>query len=509
VRVDLTGKDQRDKAGERIHSEDAYEFLTQQAGLRSDEVRRQTAELKELKDDDLLSEYCPVRAIITKDALREGWDCPFAYVLAILSSGTAATALTQMIGRVLRQPQAERTGHQVLDQAYVFCKDLHVSEAVARIKKGLEQEGMGDLADDIDVGGSGAGVKAEIQIRMREKFRGTRIMVPRVLHREGKKAFRDIGYERDILSAIDWEQFHYRRAGEFTFADDSSAGRVAVDVDFENTPKFQLDTQAAQPESVVETRLDRPALVRRMLDVIPNPWQGMRILDAALEILRARKDVTEARLIAAKFQLIDDMLVDLREQVDAAAERVFRGKVGAGDIVFKLLAAPFDDLNFAFEEVATANVADGAKPLFRHGMGELERSLYDRVFESDVNGYEKEVALYLDEASAVGWWWRIVARKGWALKGWRRGNIYPDFLVKLESDGAQARMLVLETKGKQLGGSDDTVFKQKVFALLEQAYANGKEAGAVELFADRPDAMRFSILLQEQNWKSKLAETTA
>ena len=52
----------------------------------------------ELADEDLLSDTSPVRFIITKDALREGWDCPFAYVLAVLSRTTATTVLTQMIG---------------------------------------------------------------------------------------------------------------------------------------------------------------------------------------------------------------------------------------------------------------------------------------------------------------------------------------------------------------------------------------------------------------------------
>jgi type III restriction enzyme len=123
LRVDRTGSDQRERGGELVHSEDAFEYLTQKAGVAAESIRRQTAELKELKDDDLLSPYCPVRFIITKDALREGWDCPFAYVLTILSKGTARTALTQMIGRVLRQPHALRTGVEALDEAHVFCAE--------------------------------------------------------------------------------------------------------------------------------------------------------------------------------------------------------------------------------------------------------------------------------------------------------------------------------------------------------------------------------------------------
>jgi type III restriction enzyme len=208
IRVDLTGSDQREKRGERVHSEDAFEYLTQKAGVPPEAVRRQTAQLKELKDDNLLSPYCPVRFIITKDALREGWDCPFAYVLAILSKGTAQTALTQMIGRVLRQPQAARTGVDALDEAHVFCAEVAVADAVKNIKAGLEQEGMGDLGSDI-VDGGGKSELEELTIEMRKAFRGKRIMVPRVLHREGKKKYRELYYEADELEHVEIGAFSY------------------------------------------------------------------------------------------------------------------------------------------------------------------------------------------------------------------------------------------------------------------------------------------------------------
>ena len=205
VRVDRTGKDQREKGGELVHAEDAFEFLTQKAGVPPEAIRRQTAEMKELKDDDLLSPYCGVRVIITKDALREGWDCPFAYVLAILSRGTANTALTQMIGRVLRQPHAQNTNVPTLDETHIFCANVEVADAVANIKKGLEAEGMGDLSGDIVIGGKGKADTEEVTVRIRKQFRGKRIMVPRVLHRDGKKKFRDLDYEADVLADIDFE----------------------------------------------------------------------------------------------------------------------------------------------------------------------------------------------------------------------------------------------------------------------------------------------------------------
>ncbi len=486
IRVDRTGKDQRDVKGGLIHSEDAFDYLTQKAGMPPEAIRRQTAELKELKDDDLLSSSCGVRAIITKDALREGWDCPFAYVLAILSKGTAERALTQMIGRVLRQPHAARTGVEALDEAHVFCADVAVADAVARIKDGLEAEGMGDIAGDIVTGGAGA-KRDEVTVQFRGPFRGKRIMVPRVLHREGKRGFRDLDYEADVLRYVEWESLTYRRAGEFQVAEYDAATRHSFAIDIAEADQFELERKAEGASEAVAQTLDRPALIRRMLDVIPNPWQGARILDKALAVLRKR--ATEPEIIASRLELVNHMKDDLQEQIEAETERIFRDKVANGDIVFKLLAAPFDDLNFEFKEIFTTHIAnaDAATPLFHANGQTLHRALYEPAFKSNFNRFEGDMALYIDDNEAVKWWWRIAARRDWGLQGWMRNKVYPDFLVQLESDGETARLLVIETKGKHLEGSIDTEFKTKFFELLEGAYTLGKEAGEVELFADAPE----------------------
>ena len=98
MRVERTGRDQRD--GERIHAEDVREYLVQSLGVPADAVAVKSSELDELRGKDLLSELSPVRWIITKAALMEGWDCPFAYVLVMLDNTQAQRALTQLVGRV-------------------------------------------------------------------------------------------------------------------------------------------------------------------------------------------------------------------------------------------------------------------------------------------------------------------------------------------------------------------------------------------------------------------------
>jgi type III restriction enzyme len=447
-------------------------------------------------------EHCPVRVIITKDALREGWDCPFAYVLAILSKGTAETALTQMTGRVLRQPQAMRTGIEVLDEAHVFCADVDVGEAVAHIKHGLEAEGMGDLAGEIKIS-NGSGETTEIEAHFREKFRGKRIMMPRVLHRDGKRKYRELDYDADVLARVDFERLSWREAESFNLAAYDVGKQEGFTVDLAAGDEFALQARAAA-ETIVDSPLDRSSLIRRMLDVVPNPWQGARILDEALAKLRKR--ASEEEIIVARLTLVENIKRDIHKQAEAAAEQTFREKVKSGDIVFKLLAAPLDDLNFEFIERYTTHIAlsDAGLPLLQAGGKPLDRALYDRVFRKDFNDFEAKVALYLDGRDAVAWWWRIAARRDWGLQGWMKNKVYPDFLIRLDPDDQTVRLLVLETKGKHLEGSEDTQFKEKFFKLLEEAYALGREAGEVEMFANSPKSMRFRILLQEQAWQNDL-----
>jgi len=104
IRVERTGKDQRD--GKKIHVLDARDYLVERLSVKEEEIRIKSSEKDELGDTDLFDPLCPVKYIITKEALQEGWDCSFAYILTLLDNTTASTPLTQMVGRVLRQPEA-------------------------------------------------------------------------------------------------------------------------------------------------------------------------------------------------------------------------------------------------------------------------------------------------------------------------------------------------------------------------------------------------------------------
>lgn len=502
VRVERTGKDQRDKTS--IHAEDAREYLVAKLGAKPEEIRVKSSETDELGDEDLLLDTCPVRFIITKDALREGWDCPFAYVLAVLSRTTAKTAITQMIGRVLRQPEARRTDVPALDQCYVFTFDQEVSAAVAGVQAGLADEGMGDLADQIQVGsGKNNASSSSKKIHRAKKFTGVRVFLPRVFSKDAKGSLRAFDYDRDLLSRVDWSALRFAARDTHTLGEAEMYSRTVTAISVEtNDGKTKFTGQTSTPEAIaVEESLELAPLVRLLGDVVPNPWQAARILEDALEALRAR-GATDAQIQTNRLPLIQSIRTDLRVQVNAATEKLFRELLEKERITFRLEATNDPKLNWELAETLTLNVATNDHTLQRKDGLELERHLFEVIYQKQLNGLERNLAWYLDAEKAVKWWHRIAVQQDWHLQGWQRQKVYPDFLVCLDQASEdEMRFAVLETKGLHLKGNDDTAYKLRLFELLSAHSASAVTAGELKLGL-KHSQLRFELLM-ENDWELK------
>ncbi len=129
---------------ERVDAcEPLRERLATDFGILKDEVKISTGELDELREiKDISSPKCPVRYIITVQKLREGWDCPFAYVLCSLKETRSATAIEQIVGRVLRLPSARAKKHPDLNCAYAFSVSGSITEVLAELREALESNGF-------------------------------------------------------------------------------------------------------------------------------------------------------------------------------------------------------------------------------------------------------------------------------------------------------------------------------------------------------------------------------
>jgi len=129
-----------------ITVETVRETLINDHHIPAEQIKEATGENNELYDiPDIKTANCPVRFIITVQALREGWDCPFAYVLCSVAELRASTAVEQILGRVLRMPNAKRKGRPELNRAYAFATSSSFEETAKALKDALVDSGFNRL----------------------------------------------------------------------------------------------------------------------------------------------------------------------------------------------------------------------------------------------------------------------------------------------------------------------------------------------------------------------------
>ena len=500
VQVERTGKDQIEKGF--IHANNAKEFLLS-AGLTEREIAIKTSDTNDLNEPeniDLLKETCPVRVIITKQALQEGWDCPFAYLLCSLSGSKNINAMTQLVGRILRQPNAQRTGITLLDECYVFCLHGQTKAIVEAIKGGLEQDGMADLALEIrEMNGGGGGGQKRRAVKRRPAFAKLEIFLPLVNWVE-KHTVRALDYEQDILLGLDWRKVSMK----------ALADKIPADANITNTQMTRVTVtdgsggeffSASPTEEVSETPHFDPVYATRIVsDLVPNAWVARELVGELLKHLKA-KGFDDAKFGALSSLILEETRKHLAAERDRLAEAKFMDDVTAERVQFRLRT---DTHNWKMPAELPTDLPPDAATLVRPSGNAIDKSLFAPAYREDYNGDEKEFACYLDENAALKWWHRNVARAGYFVQGWKPHRVYPDFIFALRREGKAEKMVVIETKGDQLDNLD-TDYKRRLLRLMAERYRFEKtvKAGQVEIVIDAGTTVACDLLLMSE-WKTKL-----
>lgn len=123
--------------------------------IPEEQIKIKTANINEIKNEDLMSPNCKVRYIITVNALKEGWDCPFAYILASLADKSSSVDVEQILGRVLRQPYVQQHTFALLNLSYVLTASSKFLDTLDSIVKGLNKSGFSSkdykVADMVEI----------------------------------------------------------------------------------------------------------------------------------------------------------------------------------------------------------------------------------------------------------------------------------------------------------------------------------------------------------------------
>ena len=111
-------------------------------GIPEEQIAIKVDKIDDIGTTDLMSRDCPIRYIITVNALKEGWDCPFAYILATIANKTSKVDVEQIIGRILRQPYAKKHGKGILNTSFVLTCSNDFRSTLENVVKGLNGAGF-------------------------------------------------------------------------------------------------------------------------------------------------------------------------------------------------------------------------------------------------------------------------------------------------------------------------------------------------------------------------------
>ena len=479
VRVERTGRDQRDL--DHVHAEDVREYLTTNLGVAEKAVRVKSSENDELGRENLLSEHSPVRWIITKSALMEGWDCSFAYVLVMLDNTQAQRAITQLVGRVMRQPNATRTNREKLDQCYVYCRNTEVGVAVQRVRDGLEQEGLNGLGNLVLGPSTEMGT---ITLQRREKYQEQAIFLPMVNHRHGD-GWRKLDFEGHILPEVDWS---------IIGPPDIQTGLATRAVMQSATVHLGSEPPVFHPDQ--DLYIDKTVRIswfaRRLAGLVTNPWQAARIVQELMARLRIEGH-DDDWIYGQRSLLVTSLREHVTREIDKQTKKVFESKLKDGLIDFSLEAGR---VKYEMTDTYPVSVDSDAHRYWKPMQLSLFEPVYPQQFDT---GLERNFAFYLDEHSALQWWHRVAARQqeGYYIRGWKRERIWPDFVAFGGEKGGQTSFLVFETKGDHLREHEDTKYKESVFEALQKAF-NGRSLNAGKVtVSEGPAAGVFRLVFEK------------
>ncbi len=504
VQVERTGKEQRDKSF--VHSEDVKEYLSERLNVAKEAIAIKSSEKDDIEGINLLDEGCPIEWIITKSALQEGWDCPFAYILVSLNNTGSQQSMTQLVGRVLRQPHQARTSHAALNECYVYCLRKKAADISKEVKKALEKEGyereaaslVATLSSDSGAEKRAVAVREHFKQFYRPAFEG-KIYLPVFCVKNGRGQPERLDYYRHLISRVDVDNFDY---ASIDWSLDAEL-TTAKDQYYRLTLGQEVMERVAEAEAAL---VENDEQVQRWLAANLDfehysVRQVLLVVERAVAKLRRLNQELTNRLGLVKFILREKIAGFIERETDRQTEAAFKHLFDTKKLSFYLLCE-----ECRFEIPDTLEIRP-TTPLFHDNGDAVANSLYDYM-DGNLNDYERSVALFLDKHPQVLWWYRnLVGPENFAIQGFRRQRIRPDFVVQEgKSKKPVARVLVLESKGKHLKGNEDTNYKREVASYFDKVGKKVPWQKLGEEFAEHQ--FRFQILdegdYEDRDWRDEL-----
>ncbi|OGG78459.1 hypothetical protein A3F56_04035 [Candidatus Kaiserbacteria bacterium RIFCSPHIGHO2_12_FULL_55_13] len=420
------------KAGD-VTVEKIKEFLLE-GKIPAEEIAIKISGKNELEGVDLFSKDCKIRYIITVNALAEGWDCSFAYVLVSVANLGSKIAVEQIIGRIIRMPNARRKADEDFNRSYVFASARNFNEAADQIISGLESNGY-SAADIVSTGKKDTANALEAK-----KAVSGNLKVPMMTLSGDKLTFEDLvgsGFELAKQEPEFEFQVHY-----------DNDGRAIIDI--KGDDEWTRGAQKSLKLSYSDKSLTKNELVqwldKKMRFTLLEKSDKVRFLEKAIEYQLRTHTLTE--LSVNRHVLAERMA----GHIDSVLEAHAKARFDAAKRAKKITAKPFD----AFADTIALKQAVPQ---------EFNRNYYDKIdkLNSEELGFIQR--LDLDTLPNIKYWVRNREKiDPFYIQGWRKGKFYPDF-VAVTKKGA---VVALEWKGGDRVSNEDTAYKVEIGEIWEK-----------------------------------------
>lgn len=448
-----------------------WDCLVKDNHIPEEQIKFATGENYQIEDIDLLAEDCSVRYIITKQALREGWDCPFAYVLCSVAEMSSSTAVEQILGRVLRLPSVSKKENAALNYAYAYVSSLKFGETAkalqdALIQNGFEKQEAKDLIRSSPRQSGLFGdentplfnsITTEEENPARQAIKKTPFSIPVLAVKQGKllEPFDESFFMERPIALAKCDPF----LSEEEFPKESP-DNITVEIDISDTGKLQTHfiSEVHQQAYLIasDQKVTKDALVS---------W-----LDRSILHKKITQDQTHVfllgmveRLMENKRWTLNDLWREKYRLREAARKKIAHYQQEAENQSFQdfLFSTKDYELVVSPEKCFTFHPEDYPYPaqntLYQHT---FKKHYYQVIGDLKPEGEEFDCARLLDTNPNVKRWVRNldghVNFSFWLQTASDR--FYPDFVCELTN----GRFLVVEYKGQHLWSNDDSTEKRMI-----------------------------------------------
>ncbi len=423
----------QNKDGKTITVEHLKLFLLDRK-IPSEEIAIKTSEKNELEGVDLFSRTCKIRYIITVNALAEGWDCSFAYILISVANLGSKIAVEQIIGRIIRMPYATRKANEDFNRSYVFASAQNFNEAANQIIGGLESNGY-SKADIIS-----ASKKDAVYALESKKTVADTLRVPMIAHDDSKLSFEDLVGE-DFKLAKQNVRFDFKVHYD-------SDGRAIIDI--HQNSEWTRGAQMTLNLTYFDKNYTKSELVqwldKKLKFILLNKSDKVAFLDKIIELQLKKSSISE--LSVNRYVLADQLNNLIQNTLERYAKERFEKLLSKKKLVVK-----------TFNAFLSSIVLKQAIPQ------EFNKNYYDKIDKLNSEELVFMNRLDLDALPNIKYWVRNREKTDpFYIQGWKKGKFYPDFVAVTK----KGNTLALEWKGGDRVSNEDTQYKIEIGKIWEE-----------------------------------------